>query len=89
MELLLLGVGSGLLEAVQLLVVVLAHWGGLLGGLVQRLVGAWLVLVGLAEWVRRQPLVQGEFAGVQRNALCNGGQRGGDGGGELLGVVPP
>lgn len=63
-----------LLEAVQLLVVVLAHVRGLLSGLGalqagERLVGAWLVLVRLAEWVRRKPLVQRQFAGVQRDAL--------------------
>lgn len=87
--LLLLSVGPRLLEAVQLLVMVLAHLRGLLARLGalqtgERLVGAWLVLVGLAEWVRREPLVQRQFAGVQRDALCDRGQGGGDGGGELF-----
>ncbi len=61
--LLLLSAGPRLLEAVQLLVVVLAQWRRLL---------AWLVLVGLAEWIRRKPLVQRQFAGVQRDALWEG-----------------
>ena len=127
--LLLLRIRPLLLEAVQLLVVVLAHLRRLLAGLGalqtgERLVGARLVLVGLAEWIRRQPLVQRQFAGVQRDALwggrsdvrdnmssgctrcglgymfitcvkrcgcylCDGGQSGGDGGGELFGVMPP
>jgi len=65
--LLLLGVGSRLLEAVQLLVVVLTHWMGLLSGL-----GAWLVLVGLTERVRGKPLVQRQSAGVQWDALQDG-----------------
>ena len=75
--LLLLRIGPLLLEAVQLLVVVLAHLRRLLAGLGalqpgERLVGARLVLVGLAEWIRRQPLVQRQFAGVQRDALWGG-----------------
>lgn len=69
---LLLAVGPRLLQAVQLLVVTQCR--GLLTGLGARqvgegLVGAWLVLVGLAERVRRKPLIQREFAGVQRDAL--------------------
>lgn len=61
--LLLLGVGPRLLEAVQLLVVVLAR----LGALQTR-----ERLVGLAERIRRKPLVQRQFAGVQRDALWEG-----------------
>lgn len=58
--LLLLSVGPLLLEAVQLLVVLLARLGALQTG--ER-------LVGLAEGIRREPLVQGQLAGVQRNTL--------------------
>lgn len=60
---LLLSVGPRLLEAVQLLVVVLARLGALRAR--QR-------LVGLTERVRRKPLVQRQPAGVQRDALRGG-----------------
>lgn len=57
--------GSGLLEEMLLLVVVvLTQWGRLLSGL-----GAGLVLVGLAKRVGREPLIHGQLAGVQRDTL--------------------
>lgn len=57
---LLLAAGPRLLEAERRLVVVLRQ---------RRLLRGGLVLVGLAERVRRQPLVQRKPAGVQRDAL--------------------
>lgn len=77
-----------LLKAVQLLVV-LAYRRGLLAQLGALQTGGRLVLVGLAERVWGEPLVERQFAGIQRDALCDGGQGGGDGGGELFGVMPP
>lgn len=72
--LLLLAVGPGLLETLQLLVMVLAQRCGLLAhlGLGLLLLGLGLVLVGLAEGVGRQPLVKGQFAGVERHTLSDG-----------------
>lgn len=67
---LLLSAGPRLLEAVQLLVVVLAQRGRLLAGLGALQTGQ--RLVGLAERIRRKPLVQRQFAGVQRDALWGG-----------------
>lgn len=80
LRLLLLGIGPLLLKTVQLLVVVLAQQRGLLTGLGagqtgERLVGAWLVLVGLTERVWGQPLVQRQLAGVQRDALWSEGYK--------------
>lgn len=74
-EVLLLSAGPRLLEAELVLVLVLDldldRLGALQAG--KRLVGARLVLVGLAEWVRRKPLVQRQLAGVQRDALWGAG----------------
>lgn len=57
---LLLAAGPRLLEAERRLVVVLGQW---------CLLRAGLVLVGLAERVRRQPLIQRKLAGVQWDTL--------------------
>jgi len=57
-----------LLKAVQLLVV-LAYRRGLLAQLGALQTGGRLVLVGLAERVWGEPLVERQFAGIQRDAL--------------------
>lgn len=69
----LLRARPGMGEAVQMLLVVLTHLGRLLGRMGTRQTR--VLLVGLAERVRGEGLIQKELAGVQRNALWGGKYR--------------